>query len=152
MSLCGCFILEKGIIFSKSVRGTSKKLKNTQCFRFAICYCGIFRKSGMSDMWYFRSDDKVPRQSPIGLQKQNFRIFFLLNFTKEGRFFHVGIFNGLPKFFWQIIALLPHCVRDFKAKQIWKKYTHLLTVVDHCTSYKSCVINTSQTCLKRKAK
>ena len=50
MSLCGCFILEKRIIFSKSVRGTSKKLKNTQCFRFAICYCGIFRKSGMSDM------------------------------------------------------------------------------------------------------
>ena len=99
MSLCGCFILEKGIIFSKSVRGTSKKLKNTQCFRFAICYCGIFRKSGMSDMWYFRSDDKVPRQSPIDLQKQNFRIFFPLNFTKEGRFFHVGIFNGLRKFF-----------------------------------------------------
>ena len=27
MSLCGCLILEKGIIFSKSVRGTSKKLK-----------------------------------------------------------------------------------------------------------------------------
>ena len=99
MSLCGCFILEKGIIFSKSVRGTSKKLKNTQCFRFAICYCGIFRKSGMSDMWYFRSDDKVPRQSPIDLQKQNFRIFFPLNFTKEGRFFHVGIFNGLRTFF-----------------------------------------------------
>ena len=50
MSLCGYFILEKRIIFSKSVRGTSKNLKNTQCFRFATCYCGIFRKSGMSDM------------------------------------------------------------------------------------------------------
>ena len=35
MSLCGCFILEKGIIFFKSVRGTSKKLKNTV---FQICY------------------------------------------------------------------------------------------------------------------
>ena len=50
MSLCGCFILKKGMIFSKSVRGTSKKLKNTQCFRFAIYYRGIFRKSGMSDV------------------------------------------------------------------------------------------------------
>ena len=44
------FYSGKGKIFSKIVRGTSKKLKNTQCFRFAICYCGIFRKSGMSDM------------------------------------------------------------------------------------------------------
>ena len=125
MSLCGYFILEKRIIFSKSVRGTSKKLKNTQCFRFAICYCGIFRKSGMSDMWYFRSDDKVPRQSPIDLQKQNFRIFFPLNFTKEGRFFHVGIFNGLRKFFWLIITPLPHCVSRLQSKtNLEKIYTY----------------------------
>ena len=47
---CGCFILEKGIIFCRSIKGTSKKLKNIQCFGFVICYCGIFRKSGMSDI------------------------------------------------------------------------------------------------------
>ena len=41
---------------------------------------------------------------------------------------------------------------DFKTKQMWKKYTRLLTIVDHCTSYKNCMINASQTCLKRKAK
>ena len=68
----GCFIPEKGIIFSKRVRQTSEKLKKIQCFRFAICYCKvrgtskklrniqcfrfaifyskIFRKSGMYDI------------------------------------------------------------------------------------------------------
>ena len=53
-------LFPKKEIFSKSIKGTSKKLKNIQCFRFAICYCGIFQKSGMSDI-YFRSDDKVLR-------------------------------------------------------------------------------------------
>ena len=34
---------EQGTIFSKSIRGTFKKLNNILCFRFSICYCGIFQ-------------------------------------------------------------------------------------------------------------
>ena len=131
MSLCGCFIMEKGIILSKSVIGTSEKLKSTQCFRFAICYCGLFRKSGRSDTWYFRSDDKLSRQQPIDLQKQNFRSFFTLNFTKEDRFFHIGIFNGLRKFFLLIITPLPHCVSRLQNKTNLEK---IYTLTDCCWS------------------
>ena len=134
ISPCGCFIPEKGIIFSKRVRQTSEKLKKTQCFRFVICYCKvrgtskklrsiqcfrfaifyckIFRKSGMYDIWYFLSDDKVSRQSPRDLQGQNVRTFLPLSFTKKDRFFHLGIFNVFRKIFLLIITSLPHhCVR-----------------------------------------
>ena len=38
-----------------------------------------------TDIWYFRSDDKVLRQLPIDLQRLNFRTRFPLNFTKWGR-------------------------------------------------------------------
>ena len=131
ISPCGCFIQKKEKILSKSVRVTSKKLKSVQYFRFAISYCWIFRKSGMSDMWYFGSIDKVPRQSPIDLQRQNFRTFFPLNFTKENRFFHVGIFNGLRKKFWLIVAPLPQCVRRLQNKT---NLENIYTITDCCWS------------------
>ena len=78
---------------------------------------------------YYRSDDKVPRQSPIDLQRQNFRTFFPLNFTKENRFFHVGIFNGLRKKFWLIVAPLPQCVRRLQNKT---NLENMYTITDCC--------------------
>ena len=84
MSQFGCFIPEKGITFPRRIRLTSKKLKNIQYFRYAICCCEIFQKSGMSDMRSLRSDDdKVPRKFPIDLPRQNFLTLFLLNFTNK---------------------------------------------------------------------
>ena len=44
-----CFIPEKGIIFSKSVRGTSKKLKNTV---FQICYLLLPNIPEKWHVWY----------------------------------------------------------------------------------------------------
>ena len=45
---CTCFVLEKGKItslFSKGIKRTFKKLKNIQCFRFAILETqNIFKK------------------------------------------------------------------------------------------------------------
>ena len=117
MSQFGCFIPEKGITFPRRIRLTSKKPKNIQYFRYAICCREIFQKSGMSDMWSLRSDDdKVPRKFPIDLPRQNFLTLFPLNFTNKDRFFHVGIFNILWKKFWLIITPLPYCVSRLQNK------------------------------------
>ena len=148
MSPLSLLYSEKRSNFSKSVKGTFKKLKNSQCFRLATCYCGIFGKSGLSDIWYFRSDDRFPRELLIDLERLNFRTIFSLNYSKGKQFFHVGIFNGLRKIFWLIATPLSHCVSRFQ--KVFKKYTHLLTLVDNCTSYKNYAINASQTWLKTK--
>ena len=114
MSPLSLLYSEKRSNFSRSVKGTFKKLKNTQCFRLATCYCGIFGKSGLSDIWYFRSDDRVPRRLLIDLERLNFQTIFSLNYSKGKQFFHVGIFNGLRKNVWLIATPLSHYASRFQ--------------------------------------
>ena len=101
---------------------------------FQICYLLIAEYSGkvaspICDI--FEVMIKSPRQSPIDLQKEDFLILSLLSYTKEGQFFHAGIFNGSRKIFWLIITALPHYLSRLQSKTNLEK---IYTLTEGCWS------------------